>query len=106
MQSLWLSCELELGETVSFADGLVCANAVFTHRRYRHLERMFETPPMQIMFLESPSTGWANLQMLARYMRPAKWITCEILGSPDDMRFRSTIILFARAAGPHSVYAG
>ena len=32
MQSLWLSCELELGETVSFADGLVCANAVFAHR--------------------------------------------------------------------------
>lgn len=29
----------------------------------------------------------------------------EILGSPDDMKFRSSMTLFARAAGPGSAFA-
>ena len=29
----------------------------------------------------------------------------DILGSPDDMKFRSSMTLFARATGPHSVFA-
>jgi uncharacterized protein (DUF1810 family) len=29
----------------------------------------------------------------------------DILGSPDDMRFRSSMTLFARATGPDSVLA-
>ncbi len=29
----------------------------------------------------------------------------DILGSPDDMKFRSSMTLFARATGPDSVFA-
>jgi uncharacterized protein (DUF1810 family) len=39
--------------------------------------------------------------MLGHRSRPLR----EILGSPDDMKFRSSMTLFARAAGPNSLYA-
>lgn len=29
----------------------------------------------------------------------------EIFGAPDDQKFRSSMTLFVRAAGPHSIYA-
>jgi uncharacterized protein (DUF1810 family) len=39
--------------------------------------------------------------MLALRGRPLR----EILGSPDDMKFRSSMTLFSRADGPNSIFA-
>ena len=47
-----------------------------------------------------PRLTEATSLMMALHGRPLR----EILGSPDDIKFRSSMTLFSRAAGPNSIF--
>lgn len=56
-------------------------------------------------YLEHPLLG-PRLNEVTRLMLETRGRSLnEILGSPDDMKFRSSMTLFARAAGAESVFA-
>lgn len=56
-------------------------------------------------YLAHPTLG-PRLMEVTRLMLAARGGSLhDILGSPDDMKFRSSMTLFAEAAGPGSIYA-
>jgi uncharacterized protein (DUF1810 family) len=56
-------------------------------------------------YLNHPVLGARLLQCAGLVLAVEGKSALEIFGSPDDVKFKSSMTLFSRAGGPHSIFA-